>query len=280
MNTRVDFDILAIQGSYADRFAGAIAAASGARMSDYSEGEEDLSYILSITDNVAVINIKGMLTKADSSWLRYYGLLSYAEIQRAIFQAVDKGVASILFDFSTPGGDVTGMMDIVELMSNIPVPTVGHASGNCCSAGYFCAMQLNHLYSSLLSEVGSIGVLVKTYDVSKMNEQYGIKVERFRSGSLKAVGDPDFSLTKEEKDYVSNQVAYMANVFFDAVSDARGLPRTALDKLGVTSGRTFFGEDAVRIGLVDKVQSFEKSMLKAYELAANYLDKKQAVRLF
>jgi ClpP class serine protease len=106
-----------------------------------------------------------------------------------------------------------------------------------------------------------------------MLKEAGIKVHRFRSGPLKATGDPDFALTREEKAYLTEKTTYMANTFYNIVSDARGLPLAAMEKLGITSGRTFIGEQAKAAMLIDEVKTFDQSILKAYDLAKKYLDK-------
>jgi len=68
-------------------------------------------------------------------------------------------------------------------------------------------------------------------------------------------------------------------MFYQTVSDARGMSIEMLNKLDITSGRTFIGQEAKAVGLVDKIMSFEQSMLKAYDLAAKYVDKKKASSL-
>jgi signal peptide peptidase SppA len=276
-----DLDFFMIHGPYAERFQLAeYNIQIKASESGEDKEEEEQSYILQISDNIGVVSIKGMLTQHDSYWNRYFGMLSYQEIKLATIQALRAGVGAILYDFATPGGNASGMIDVADFFSSIPVPTIAHASGSMASAGYFLGMQMDHIHSSALSEVGSVGVICTLYDVTKMNERQGIKVERFRSGDLKAVGDPDFSLSDKEREYISNQISAMADVFFSAVSNARGIPIQMLEKLGITSGRTFMGQEAVGVGLVDSIQSFDKSVMKAYSLATNYLDKNTKRSLF
>jgi ClpP class serine protease len=125
-----------------------------------------------------------------------------------------------------------------------------------------------------------VGVVVKLYNQSKMLADFGIKAERFRSGSLKASGDSAFELTEEERAYIQEKVDYMAGQFFQFVADARGTSIEALQLANITSGRTFVGEQAHRVGLIDGVQSFEASALKVYDLARKYIDKKTKVSLF
>jgi len=72
----------------------------------------------------------------------------------------------------------------------------------------------------------------------------------------------------------------MGSQFFSFVADARGMSVEALKSSPIASGRTFVGEQALKVGLIDKVQSFEKSALKVYDLARKYIDKKTKVGLF
>jgi signal peptide peptidase SppA len=275
-----DLDFLMISDSYAERFQLAEYNVQIKASEGDDEKEEEQSYILQISDNIAVISVSGALTQRNSYYNRFFGVLSYQEIKLATIQALQAGVGAILYDFSTPGGNASGMIDIADFFSNIPVPTIAHASGSMASAGYFLGMQMDHVHASALSEVGSVGVICTLYDVTKMNEKYGIKAERFRSGDLKAVGDPNFSLSDKEREYITNQINSMAKVFYSAVSNARGIPYDMLEKLSITSGRTFMGVEAVSVGLVDSIQSFDASITKAYTLATNYLDSQRQNRLF
>ena len=139
--------------------------------------------------------------------------------------------------------------------------------------------QSKHVYADAFAEVGSIGVVIKCWDRSKQLKDMGIKPERFRSGDLKASGDPDFALTAKEKEHIQEQMMTYAGKFYNIVSDARGIPLPVLELSGITSGRTFIGDEALRVNLVDSMKSFDQTILKAYSLANSYLDKNRGSSL-
>jgi len=274
----MDYNILAVASSHEDSFANIQASINTKIMSLTpemlsSEQEEEQSHLLAINGNVAVIDISGVLTERYSFWNRYFGAVSYPEIKEATQQAVEKGVGCIVYNYSTPGGSVRGMHDCASMISSLKIPTISFTGSMMCSAGYFLGCQGKHVYSDSFAEVGSVGVVIKITERSKYMKDLGIKPERFRSGDLKASGDPDFALTDKERTHITEQVNTYASKFYNIVSDARGIPLPILEKTGITSGRTFIGEEALKVNLVDGMKSFDQVILKAYGLAKNYIDK-------
>ena len=230
------------------------------------------SYIVTIQNGLAVVNISGGLVNDDDRYNRYWDLLSYDEILRAINDLHNNDVKAAVFNFDTPGGEGGKMIDVAEVISNLPFPTIAHTSTSMCSAEYFLGCQADYVYSNEMASVGSVGVYLKVGDYSKMYKSMGISYERFRSGELKATGDPAFKLTTREKKYLTNRVAMLADKFYNIVSSARGIPLELLMESEIPTGRTFSGREAVSNYLVDGIQSFEKSCLKAVQLINESVD--------
>lgn len=225
------------------------------------------SYITTIQDGVGVVNISGELVNDDYRYNRYMDLLSYDEIIRAIIDLQENNVKSALFNLDTPGGEGGKMLDVADMISNLNFPTIAHTSTSMCSAGYFLGCQADHVYSNEMASVGSVGVYLKVGNFSEMYKKIGISFERFRSGDLKATGDPAFELTDKERKYLIDRVAKLASKFYNVVSQARGIPLELLMETEIPTGRTFSGREAVANYLVDGIQSFEQSYTKALQLA-------------
>lgn len=278
------FEILAISDHYFAKYIEAEAmlmekiASMTVEMANGMPDEEE-SRLLQMYDNVGIVSIKGMLTNRDSYWNRYFGMVSYNEIREAVVQSANKGAKAVLYDFDTPGGSVSGLKDTASLIANVGLKSVSFTSGSMASAGYFLGSQADYLYADSFAEVGSIGVVVKLYDRSKMLKDLGVKPMRFRSGDLKAAGDGDFALTDKEKSYIQQKVDLFAGKFYDIVSQARGIPVQYMDKVGITSGRTYIGEEAMAVNLVDKIQTFDQALAKAVDLSKK-VDKKNNNGLF
>lgn len=230
-------------------------------------GEEEQSRLLSVYDNVAVVDIKGSLTNRESYWNRFFGAVAYSEIKHAIIQAVESDAQALVLDIDSPGGSVNGMSEIGEFISNLQIPTFSYSSGSMCSAAYFIGAQSDKVYAGDFSTIGSVGVVAEVYDRTKMLADIGVKFIRFRSGPLKAVGSPNHKLTKEETAYLQAQVDLYGNKFYNIVSAARGMPVSVMETYGITTGKTFIGDEALRVNLIDGIKTFDEVMLEAFSLA-------------
>lgn len=229
------------------------------------EDEDEGSYIVQKQGNIAIVEIKGRLTNSDRSYNRYLGLLSYAEIQRAYAQiAEDDEIEYILEDYDTPGGTVAMMAETEEIMRSVGriKPRQGFVGSMAASAGYYLIRGCDSIVASSMAEVGSIGVMQVTMDMVKMYEEFGIGLHVIKSGDLKAAGNPFEKMTDEQEKYLASQVNYLAGMFYEAVAGDRAMNIADMSEAGITSGRTFIGQQALRCGLVDKIGGFNEVFLE------------------
>jgi len=268
-----DYEVLAISRAWEDRFFTTDSALKAQlQTSGKDEDDEDTSYILQVQDNVGLIEIKGMLTNSNHYYNKWFGMLAYDEIRKATFQAIEAGVGGMMYLVSSPGGRVSGMQPVAELISSLPVPTLTYTDEQMASAALFLGIQSDHVYAGDFAEVGSVGVLATVMDYSEAMKKEGISAKRFRSGDLKAVGDPRFKMSAKEEKYMAEQVMLYAEKFYGIVAEGRGMPRPMLDSLEITSGRTFIGAQAETVGLVDGITTFDKAFAKIAGLAKKNID--------
>jgi len=220
---------------------------------------------------VAVIEINGPVVQGDAGWMRLFGVVGYDNIAKAVIEAAsDPDTATMLYHINSPGGDVSGIMDIAALLSQISTikPSSVHTSELMCSAGYWLASAIKDavITAGATAIVGSIGVLQVHREASKMMEEDGIKVTVLRAGKYKAEMNSVEALTPEAKARAEAQLADVHALFRAQVG--RGRPNMSAEDLAEsTEGQTFLGKRAVTAGLVDKVGSFE--------LALKLLDKRK-----
>ena len=234
-----------------------------------AESEREQSHLLQMQGDVAVISIKGMLTNSYSPWNRYFGRVAYDEIREAFIQANDLGAKAVLTLYDSPGGNVEGMADTAATIDSLDMFVVAHTDSKMCSAAYFLASQSDNLYCGDMADVGSIGVIAKSYDISARLKELKITPIRWRSGKFKGSGDGDFKLSAEEHALIQDRVDKTAAKFFDIVSASRGMPVSTLEALDITTGRTFMGEEALQVNLVDGIKTFDESMQEVH----NYVKK-------
>lgn len=209
---------------------------------------------------VTIIPISGPLVKK-STWLTsYLGLASYAGIALAIQAAVkDPRCIGILLDIDSPGGQASGLFDLVDLIYSFrdAKTIIGLSNASAYSAAYAIASATSELYTVRDGGVGSIGVIMRHFDYSEMFKKAGIAVTAVFAGKRKDDFSPYKPLSKEALKRAQDMVNETYQQFVDTVSRNLGIK---VEKIKATEAGIFFGEDAVKKNLVKGVMSYEDTI--------------------
>ena len=230
------------------------------------EGDEDGGFkvpsLLEVNGSVGRIKVSGPLVNSDNIFYALFGITTYSRIREALVEAAaDKDVKSILLDMNTPGGAVSGMYDTGELIKAIDrhvKPVMAYADGMVASAGYWLAASARRIFVSPTSQVGSIGVITHTMDLTKAMDEDGVKVNVIRAGRYKQAGNPYEVLTDDMRAEIQSQVDAAYRVFVQHVAQQRGRTYEYVDTV-MAQGRVFIGESAYQTGLVDGFGSFDEA---------------------
>lgn len=217
-------------------------------------------YMLDIVGHVAIININGVLVNNDDPYNRFFGEVGYPEIQGALAEAISQpGVKSILLNMNTPGGAVSGISDMADTLKAVAqhYPMHAHASSSACSGGYWLSCAADSISASSLAEIGSIGVIAVMRSYYQYYKDMGIENVVLRQGEFKALGNPYEPITEAAKKATLDQMGVVYDTFLNIVSESRNIPVQKL-KDTAAEGRVFFGQDAIKVGLIDKISSFDQ----------------------
>lgn len=206
----------------------------------------------------AVIKVHGSLTNTHAWWHEAMPgyVTSYEAIKDALSIAVnEQGINEILMDFATGGGVVRGLDSASEAIrrANLIKPVYAHTDSHAFSAGYWLASSARRLTASRMAEVGSIGTLLVLENYVEAAEKEGVKYYVFRAGDHKALGLPYEDLSDEAKAYIQANVEKTNKFFLEHVSRSRNLMLSEQKAWG--DGKTFFAEEAVSVGLLDRITS-------------------------
>lgn len=149
---------------------------------------------------LAIIPVKGVIGAGLTRLEQMMGCIDVELVEEMIEEAHrDPGVQTIIFDFDTPGGTVTGVPELAKRIRSCSKRTIGWTGRQCCSAGYWLMSQCDETYSSPSAVVGSVGVYVPIIDVSAAYKHEGVAVDVIKSGWAKAAGYPGTTLTPEQR---------------------------------------------------------------------------------
>jgi signal peptide peptidase SppA len=207
------------------------------------------------TSKVAVIPIQGVLSNDGPSWLG----TSYKSIADAAEHAAsDPAVKRVVLAVNSPGGEVSGLPETANLITQLSKvkPVSAMVDGDSASAAYWLTSQANDITLTPSGEVGSVGVRMMHMDISKMLDDYGVKVTELHSGQYKTEWSPYKPLTDEAKADMQTRLDSIHRDFISAVATGRANRASAeMQDARYGEGRMFSASIALSSGLVDKVQS-------------------------
>jgi signal peptide peptidase SppA len=225
---------------------------------EWFEWEERLNY--DICDGVAVIPIHGLLMKSAGFFSSFLGAASYELIEKAIHVALeDSEVKSILLDIDSPGGEVSGLFDLVDFIyeSREAKPIYAIANDHAFSAAYAIASAASKIFVNRTSGVGSIGVIATHVDISEMDKKEGIKYTTIFAGDRKNDLSPHEPLSDEAISDLQKEVDRLHKMFVDLVARNRNISTA---QVRATQAAMYFGADSVSLGLADEVANFNKCL--------------------
>lgn len=234
-----------------------------------SEGEESAAFdpyaagdLKPTSDGVAVIELSGPLMK---EWSKYGGTstLWFRSAMKAAMN--DSRISAIMVHIDSPGGTVAGTMDAAAAVKAADAikPTYAHIDDLGASAAYWIASQARKVFANATALVGSIGTYSVLYDLSGQAEANGIKVHVISTGQFKGAGEPGAPVAPEHIQYAQERVNALNKFFLAGVESGRGMTRA--DVSGVADGRVWIADEAKKLKLLDKVQSFEMSLASVGE---------------
>ncbi|WP_181883551.1 S49 family peptidase [Sphingorhabdus pulchriflava] len=190
------------------------------------------------------------------------GFTGYDGIRAQVIAAdKDPEIGGILLDVDCPGGEVASLFELADfLMSRRGTKPMRAMIRDCgCSAAYTIAACADpgQVTMHALGRAGSNGVITMHADFSEQLAQEGIKVRLFASGTHKAEGNPFEPLPEEVAARISAMVEVSASRLFKHVGKARGMSAEDIRK---QQAQVYFGDEAVKAGLVDKIMSWDDSM--------------------
>jgi ClpP class serine protease len=151
---------------------------------------------------------------------------------------------------------MAGLADLIRSVRQTR-PVTAFVNDMAASAAYGLASAANEIVISPTSIVGSIGVVMLHADRSGELAAQGVKPTLIFAGSHKVDGNPFEPLSDAVRADLQASVDAHYRQFLDTVAAGRGRKLTA-DMARATEARTFIGTEAIRLGLADRIASFDE----------------------
>lgn len=188
----------------------------------------------------------------------------------------DDSVKAIVLRIDSPGGSVYGVEELAQKIYQArgKKPIIASVDSLAASAAYWLASAADEIRITPGGEAGSVGVYTMHFNYAQALEAKGVEVSIIKAGEFKAEGNPYQQLSDEAKEKIQADIDHYYDKFVSAVSRHRNEGVSTV-KENYGKGRTEVADKALKLGMVDKIQTFAETMA---ELGINIYKKSESQR--
>ncbi len=216
-------------------------------------------------DNIAVVIAAGtILDGAQPS-----GSIGGDSTSKLIRKATnDKTVKALVLKVDSGGGSAFASDLILTALEEFKAtgrPVITSMGSVAASGGYMISLAADEIWATPTTITGSIGIfgMLPTFD--RALDKFGLHVDGFGTTTLSGALELGRPLDADVARIVQANIEHGYDDFITKVADGRGMSKEAVDK--IARGRVWFAGDALEIGLVDKLGTFEQAIEAAAKLA-------------
>jgi protease-4 len=181
---------------------------------------------------------------------------------------LDDHVKAVVLRVNSPGGSSLAS-DVIwrEVMLTKKVKPIIVSMGDlAASGGYYISCAADSIIAEPNTITGSIGIFAIIPNLQKLlNDKLGITFDGVKTGKYADLGNISRPLSAEEKAILQNNVNRGYADFTKAVASGRHKTQAYIDSIG--QGRVWTGEQAVKIGLVDRLGTIDDAIKSAAKMA-------------
>lgn len=219
---------------------------------------------------ILVIPVRGMISNEPKETLFHRKPSMVEEIVSQLKKAEkDKKIKAVLFEIDSPGGSTTASdilyHEMVSFRKRTGVKIVAAMMGLAASGGYYISLPADFIMAHPTTVTGSIGVIFIKPEVMDLMDKIGVDVVIAKSGKNKDMGSPFRETTEEERTMMQNIIGDLGTRFLNLVAMHRRVAKDNLEK--IATARVYLAEEALRLGLIDKIGYMSDAVLQAKRIA-------------
>lgn len=198
--------------------------------------------------NIAVIEINGVIMESMPVIEQIYKLDKNSQIKGLVVRV------------DSPGGAVGASQEIYMAIKEVKkkMPVVVSMGNIAASGGLYVSIGADKIYALPGTLTGSVGVLLQSTNLHKVFEKLYLEPITIKSGSLKDAGNPTQPIRPEAQAYLKSVIMQTFDQFRTHVATERKLTPESI--LTLSDGRVVDGLQAVKLGLIDEVGTFNDAV--------------------
>jgi protease-4 len=238
-------------------------------MSDYAAGntstDNDEDGKKAIKNQIAIVYASGEINGGEGD----DNTIGSEKISSALRKVrLDDNVKAVVLRVNSPGGSSLAS-DVIwrEVMLTKKVKPIIVSMGDlAASGGYYISCAADSIIAEPNTLTGSIGIFAIVPNLQKLfNDKLGITFDGVKTGKYADLGDLSRPLSAEERAILQNNVNHGYDDFTKAVAQGRHKTQAYINSIG--QGRVWTGEQAIKIGLVDRLGNINDAIWSAAKKA-------------
>ena len=202
------------------------------------------------------------------------GIVSEDLVETINEVAKDEAVKSVVFRVSSPGGSAYGSEQIWRALTKLKEkkPLIVSMGDYAASGGYYISCMADVIVAQPNTITGSIGIFGLIPNIAGLNNKLGLTYDGVKTNKMSDMLSINRPFRPEERDLMQAYVNRGYELFVKRCADGRN---KKVDEIkAIAEGRVWTGEDALKLGLVDKIGGIDeaialavkKAKLKAYNV--------------
>ena len=180
----------------------------------------------------------------------------------------DNKVKAVVLRVNSPGGSSIAS-DVIwrEVMLTKKVKPIIVSMGDyAASGGYYISCAADSIIAEPNTITGSIGIFAILPNMQKFfNDKLGVTFDGVKTGKYADLGDISRPLKPEERAILQTEVNRGYDDFTKAVAAGRHKTQAYINSIG--QGRVWTGEQAIKLGLVDRLGNINDAVKSAAKMA-------------
>ena len=211
--------------------------------------------------HLAVVELQGVISSGD--------VANAYDVNEALTRAFENSNSkAVALDINSPGGSPVQSDEIWQTMMDLrkeyPDKKLYAVIGDMGASGaYYIASAADEIYVNPSSLVGSIGVIMPSYNIKGLMDKVGVEDRTITAGEYKDILSLSRPLTDYEEKHVEKVLDNTHKHFINAVKEGRGDRLKNPEQNKLFSGLFWTGEQSIELGLADKkgsIASLEKQL--------------------
>ncbi len=200
-------------------------------------------------DKLAVVELNGVITSSEDIVRQFK---KYRQ---------NRSIKGIVLRVDSPGGGAVASQEMYEEVKKTRdsgKPVVVSMGALAASGGYYVSCGASKVVANPGTLTGSIGVISEFLQLHGAMDKLGVSIKTIKSGKLKDAGSSSRAMTIEDEKYFQRLMDDVHKQFIGVVELERKLSHE--DAIRLADGRVFTGKQALKLGLVDTLGTFEDAI--------------------